>query len=65
MVPGSDGDDHLEEGVADREQGVDEPELRDAGIAEADLQAERLAEARHGGLEIGGHEGDLAETDHR
>ena len=57
--------DHFEEGVADREQGVDEPELRDAGIAEADFQAERLAEARHRGFEISDHEGNLAETDHR
>ena len=32
---------------------------------EADFQAERVAEARHSGFEISGHEGNLAETDHR
>ena len=52
----------FEEGVADREHRVREPEERDAGIAEADLEAEHGAEVVDGRLEVARDQRDLAQA---
>ena len=49
----------LEELVADRHQRVHETERRDAGVAEADLEAELRAQRVDRRFELAGHEGDL------
>jgi hypothetical protein len=51
---------HLEDPVADGEEGVTESELGDAGIPEADFEAELGDDGLLDRSEIGRDEGDLA-----
>jgi len=56
--------DHLQELVTDHHQGIVQAELAHAGIVEADREAERIAQFGHHVVEVVGHEGHLAKSDH-
>ena len=57
-----DGGDHFEELAADGDDGVLEPEALDAGVDEADLDAEDGVQVGQDGPEFTGDESDLAQA---
>jgi hypothetical protein len=55
---------HLEELVTDEQHRVAQPELGDAGVVEADLQAEGGPQLLDDRVEVGCDQCDLAQADH-
>ena len=55
---------HLDELVADGDDGVLQAEAGDAGVVEGDLHPEDGLEVVDDGIEVAGDEGELADTEH-